>query len=372
MALLGIPNGLMGAMVGAVGRGYDYQQDRDQQQQAYQDQRARQLTKDARDQTLYDEQQEGYQHGLQRRPIIEQQEDDTRAANLKGLGLRNAVEQNTVDRIPTTNQQQDAAFDLRQKMEQHQMDMQDKEYGLHAATAGSENALRGIQLQNAQMQLSDAQAQHASNLALQHVAENIQKGDYTTLAAHYGGGNVDSGVKNADGSITFTSDGKPVKTFANDQELYGYMAQHTSPQALQAGYAAQAQMAAEQAKHPNLSNHLIEDSQGFLHNYNVETNRATPVLDSGGKPMRGTLAGHYRQDLSDPTQPAAPVSNQPQGMGAAMQQPAPAAPAVPRVQPSATGAAPPTTPQPRPLRTGTNAQGQRVVQYDDGSIRPMQ
>jgi hypothetical protein len=295
--------GMLGNMLAAGGQGFDYQQALDRQKQIYEDQRTRQATADARATTTFNEGQESYQHGLTRRPVVEGQQDARATAENTGLGLRNALEQHSVDRMPVTDQHQDEAFDTEQKLRKSQI-----------ANSGQEQSLRAMQIQMQRLGLSDAMVQHAVNNNQREIgaafAQGQQSGDWSGLVSAYNHtlgaqhGHVITGLtQNKDGSFTASQQGGDPIQFKDQNALLQGVAEMNDPALLvHSLYEQRAQAAAaaqERAKDPKKFSELLRGDNGDVNAVDLTTHQVTPIMGTDGKPFRGTLEGRTRAGVAN-------------------------------------------------------------------------
>jgi len=295
--------GFLGTLLASAGAGYDYQSGLDRQTQIYQDQRRRQQTADEHAQTLFDEGQEKYQHDHDRRAVLETLADTRAIEENKGMGLRNALEQNTVDRLPVTNQHQDDAFTTEQQLRKAQI-----------GNVGQEQSLRALQIKQQQLGVDDATLAH-------HVAQNqralvqayqssAQSGDFTQFVRAYNdtightiGHNITGLKQNKDGSFTATQEGGQPLQFKDAPDMLSGALSMNDPNlmidSLHAQRQAVATAAQERAKDPKKFGELVRDDNGVLGNVDLTTNRFVPLTDSEGNALRGTLAGKTRAGVAN-------------------------------------------------------------------------
>jgi len=391
--------GLLGAMLGAAKQGYDEQDYLTHKRRADDAQQARLQADDARKAQQFSDEQADRQHVLGRRPIVEQQEDDTRAAQLKGLGLRNTMEENTVDRLPIANQQNDDAFNLSQQQKKQAMDLANRHLQIYAQQVGTESAVKNVEARLGMLKLNDAQraaqAAQDQNAVLGAFLDGEKSGDWSGLKDAYNksAGAIHSHAiadfgQNNDGSFYAVMDnGNPVE-LGNRTQALTMALQMASPdvyrQSVNSQIQAGAAAAAERAKAPQKFTTLTQSPDGYLSTFDYGTRQYTPVLDNQGKPVQGTIAGKRMPDGigflgtfgNGNTQP----TQNPNASGGS-----PVPPQQPTTQTSWPNAHQPMNmlnpgqPVTPPLnarqvvRTGVDpTTGQRVSQYNDGSIEYVQ
>ncbi|MEO5627002.1 MAG: hypothetical protein ABIQ70_13430 [Dokdonella sp.] len=406
IALGGILSGLM--------KGYDQQNElnaadeKEKRSNARQDAAdARQKVVDAQHDTSFTDSQADRAHSLERRPVIEGQEDQYNAGRLTGQEQNNAIGAHTIERLPTTDQQHDAEFSLGQQQKRAQI-----------AAEGMRMRTEGMQQQLASWGIDDKRLQRgvqAAQLSLGKAYNNYQQtGDPSSIKAAYNstagidGRSIDTLKKNKDGSFTIQMEGEDhPATVQDDQHLLAMMTHATDPMNyIQSVYNNQkeaADQADARAKNPKNFSELIRKDDGTLQNVDYGSNKTADVTGPDGKPVSGTLAGKNRDGT--PTQIAAEfyreqMKNNPDGPSAShatadfMNKAYPNATGwwSPKVAPTwgSDGEAPPPSfardpaaaaPAPRAAAAPTAQRqvvrrgmhnGQAVVQYSDGSVEPAQ
>ena len=277
-----IAGGLQGVM-----QGYDYQNELTRQRKMEDFNFLRQQRADQRDTTLFDQQQADYQHDLNRRPMLEQREDES-------YGLQRAIDQarlksvqHDLDREPELDRQHDAEFELNQESKRQQM-----------RTEALRQRLKQMGIDEKQQ----ARAQQAVATALgTGFRAYIVTGDpsgithaWNSVAPQLGMSPIDDLTKNDDGSFTLTMQGQEPIAIKDDQHLASTIATVSDPgnfnQLLFSSEARKAE-ALGRAKNPRNYGELITGQDGTLNRYDYATGNLSPVTDAQGRPVQGTLAG---------------------------------------------------------------------------------
>lgn len=413
IALGGILSGLMA--------GYDQQNELNHQrdERAYQKQRravtdSQQDRQFAANMTGLDQRNQLGALELQNAPARFQREAQLGDAQIKGYGLRNAMEQFQLDRAPTLAQQHDSGFAL---------DQEGKRASIAHTRAST--GLAGLQAQAARIGLDEKQLEQqrmrAQDTLMRGIVQGRMTGDWSglvngwngTVGKAFGGNPLEGITRNEDGTFTAHAGGGAAMQFGGIDQLMEMAGAVTSPDAYLKGVLSQhygnrqgepadIRSARELAKGMQ-RNPGETDAQLFNRAYDrVRAKGYMDPSDLHAKIYQGTMAA-LKDDFNLTTEQKSQAAMEQadkyvQAMmergdrsggafGAIAQQGAPnptfadpgsgVAPPPRFAQPQRTASpqaaaqAPAQGARGRIVRTGT-VNGRRVAQYEDGSIVPLQ
>lgn len=277
-------------------QGYDYQNQLNRQKELDAERERERAVQRQREATQWDQQQEDRQHMLERRPVLEQRQDQQ-------FGLQNQIAQNRLkagefelQRQPVKTRQQDEAFATQQKIRQQQ---------LHMNRLRQEAARMGLNEQRIEQQRRQIGHDMGAGFSQYELTGDPQplvdawnrnvKG--TTLDP------ISGLTKNKDGTISLQlGDGKPL-TIQDDDHLMAVIGTALNPDNFLKIYAqsvkSKAEASAARAKYPDRFTELVRDDAGNLLRYDLETGKTTPVRNDQGGVVSGTLAGRSRGDTPE-------------------------------------------------------------------------
>ncbi len=277
-------------------QGYDYQNQLNRQKELDAERERERAVQRQREATQWNQQQEDRQHMLERRPVLEQRQDQQ-------FGLQNQIAQNRLkagqfelERQPVLAEQQDQAFSTQQQVRQQQ---------LHMGRLRQEAARMGLDEKRVEKHRNALGRAMGAGWSQYEMTGNTQPlvDAWNAQVAGTALSPIRHLVKNQDGSITLQmADTEPMK-IPDDQHLMTIIATALSPdnflKIVHQATSSRAAAAAARAKNPQQFSELIRDNAGNLQIYDYETGRTSPVRNAQGGIVSGTLAGRSRGDTPE-------------------------------------------------------------------------
>jgi len=224
-------NPALGGILSGLMQGYDYQNELNHQRDEREYQKNRRAVTDAQQDQRFGADMTGLNQRnqlgaleLENAPAKYQRDAALGYAQIKGYGLRNAMDQFQLDRAPTVAKQQDAEFALNQQAKRGQI------------------GLQGMQAQLARMGLDekkiDQQRRQSQEALVGGITQGRMTGDWSglvsaynkTVGNHFGAAPLESITQNQDGTFTAASSNGTLTHLSGVDQLMDVAGAVTSPE----------------------------------------------------------------------------------------------------------------------------------------------